>query len=104
MAKSGKPASGPKQTIEELQARFAELDKRRIQVATQLEGARKQLEELRQQAREQFETDDLNELKQKLEALRAENEKKRAAYQASLDAIDRQLAEIDSANEDTSSS
>ena len=48
----------------------------------------KELERLKKDAREKYDTDDLNELRKLLDNMKAENERKRAAYQAELDRIE----------------
>jgi chromosome segregation ATPase len=87
-------AQGP-QTMEALQERFAQLNKRKIVAETELQGAEKRLHELQQQAREQFGTDDVAELSQKLSELQRENESRRAAYQTQLDKIESDLAAVE---------
>ncbi|MBS3759644.1 MAG: hypothetical protein KGY61_13395 [Desulfobacterales bacterium] len=80
-----------KQTIDELKARYENLNKRKIQAEANLENARNQLEELKAQARQEFGTDDVASLKKMLADMEAENERKRAAYQESLDSIEKEL-------------
>jgi len=84
-----------KQSIEQLQERYQDLQKRKIQAETQRSGAEERLEELKKKAREKYGTDDLEELKTKLEQMKAENEKKRAKYQADLDKIDEGLRQVE---------
>lgn len=84
-----------KQSIEQLQERYQDLQKRKIQAETQKSGAEERLEELRQQAVEKYGTADVAELKTKLKEMKAENEKKRAKYQADLDKIDEGLREVE---------
>lgn len=60
-----------------------------------LANAEKQLSELRKKARDTYGTDNLEELKQQLERLKAENESKRAAYQQLLDSIEDQLTDVE---------
>jgi len=84
------------QSIEQLQERYQDLQKRKIQAETQKSGAEERLEELKKEAREKYDTDDVGELKSKLEQMKAENEKKRAKYQADLDKIDEGLRQVES--------
>ncbi|MEX2389191.1 MAG: hypothetical protein WD534_15040 [Phycisphaeraceae bacterium] len=84
-----------KQTIEQLQQRYNLLNTRRIQAETNLENAEKQLEKLKKQARKQYGTDDVEKLKAKLQQMEADNEKKRAKYQADLDQIEKNLQEVE---------
>jgi hypothetical protein len=97
MAKmTGKPGNEPAlQTIEELQKRYEKLHTRKIQAETQRDTARKRLEELKAEARAKYQTDDVEQLRQKLEQMRLENEQKRAQYQADLDGIERELAAVE---------
>ncbi len=90
--KTGEPGE---QTIEKLTERYQELNKRKIQAETTLKNAQKQLEELRKAAREEYGTDDLAELKKKLEEMKRENEARRSRYQQDLDKIEADLARLD---------
>jgi hypothetical protein len=83
------------QTIETLQERYQQLNKRKIQAETSLELARQQLETLKKEARDKFGTDDVAELRAKLDAMKADNERKRQQYQAALDKIETDLAEVE---------
>jgi hypothetical protein len=83
------------QTIEELSKRYQDLNTRKIQAEKNLKTAQKQLEELRKRAKKDHGTDDLDELKKKLNTLKAGNEAKRAAYQQSLDKIETDLAAVE---------
>jgi hypothetical protein len=99
MAKSksdvGREAAKEKESIESLQQRYQALHTKKIQAETELKNARERLEDLKLEAREKFGTDDVAELQQKLEKMRAENEEKRAQYQADLDRIEQALADVE---------
>lgn len=96
MAKSRDLASlGAEQTMEELQERYRALDKRKTQAETNLENAARQLEALKAEALAQYGTDDLDKLRAKLAAMKADNEEKRKNYQMTLDQIDRELSDVD---------
>jgi len=86
---------GTAQTIEELQKRYQSLNEKKIRSETNLKHARDTLESLKEQARKQFGTDDVAELRAKLDEMTAENNRKREEYQAQLDTIERELTEID---------
>lgn len=88
-------ANGAAQDIEQLRRRHAELDKKKTIAETQLKSANEQLETLKRQAMELYGTDDLDELKAKLEAMKRENESRRAAYQNHLDQIEGGLADVE---------
>lgn len=100
MAKS-EPAKAPtekvtrEQSIEELQRRYQGLHTKKIQAETQRDAAKQRLEELKSQARAKYGTDDLGQLRTKLDEMIAENARKRSAYQADLDRIEQGLAEIE---------
>lgn len=84
-----------KQSIEELKKRYENLHRKKIQAETNLENARKQLEELKAQARKEYGTDDIGALKEKLAEMQAENERRRAEYQQRLDRIEADLAAVE---------
>jgi chromosome segregation ATPase len=95
MATSKPAAPSGEQSIEKLQERFSQLNKRKIQAETNLDHARTQLETLQTEAREKYGTDDLAALREKLAQMKAENEAKRASYQEQLDKIEADLASVD---------
>jgi hypothetical protein len=88
-------SNGAAQDIEQLRKRHADLDKKKTIAETQLKSANEQLETFKRQAMELYGTDDLDELKKKLEAMKRENEARRAAYQQHLDEIEGGLAEVE---------
>jgi chromosome segregation ATPase len=92
---ASKSADNGQQSIEVLQQRYAGLSKKKIEAETELRGAQRRLEELQGQAREKYGTDDVAKLQELLDKMKAENEDKRAAYQADLDRIENQLAEVE---------
>ncbi len=83
------------QDIEELRRRYDDLNQKRIRTDANLQNARKRLEELQEQAKKDFGTDDLDELRAKLTEMKSENERKRSEYQESLDRIECELAEVE---------
>ncbi|MFP4565094.1 MAG: hypothetical protein ACLFNX_01240 [Spirochaetaceae bacterium] len=83
------------QSIEDLQARYQKLQQEKVRAETNRENAEERLSELEAEARETYGTDDIGKLKETLEKMKAENEKKRAEYQAHLDAIESDLAEVE---------
>lgn len=88
-------AAGGQQSIEQLQSRFAALDKKRTQAETTLEHAVRDLESLKSDAKQQYGTDDLDALREKLAVMTRENEEKRSKYQADLDRIESELADVE---------
>ncbi len=86
----------PTSSIETLKARFEDLKSKKITAEANLKNANATLEELRREARTQFGTDDLDELRQKLSEMEAENERLRAEYEMHLDQIEQGLAEVES--------
>ena len=83
------------QDIEELRRRYDDLNQKRIRTDANLQNARKRFEELQEQAKKDFGTDDLDELRAKLTEMKSENERKRSEYQESLDRIECELAEVE---------
>jgi phage shock protein A len=86
----------PTSSIETLKARFEDLKSKKITAEANLKNANATLEELRREARTQFGTDDLDELRQKLSEMEAENERLRSEYEMHLDQIEQGLAEVES--------
>lgn len=82
------------QDIETLTRRYNSLATKKTQAETRLATAKEELAKLLAQAKQEYGTDDLAELQRILEERRAENDRKRAEYQASLDAIEQALKEI----------
>jgi len=85
----------PALDIEALKQQHKQLDTRRTTARAHLAAAQKQLEELSAEARKTYGTDNLDELRAKLLAMRAENDQKRTAYQQHLEEIQAKLAEVE---------
>lgn len=83
------------QSIEQLRDRYQKLHTRKIQAETSLDHAKQELERLKQEAREKYQTDDLAELRRQLAKMTEENEEKRRTYQAGLDQIESDLAAVE---------
>lgn len=83
------------QSIEELQQRYEKLNTRKIQAETNLENTQKQLDSLKKDAREKYGTDDVVKLREKLSAMKSENDEKRRNYQAELDRIEGELQSVE---------
>jgi len=90
-----KAAQNGQQSIEQLQQRYQQLHTRKIQAEAHLDNARKQLTTLQDEARQKYGTADVVELRQKLVAMKAENESKRAGYQTELERIESELAVVE---------
>lgn len=82
-------------SIEQLQSKYDELNRRKIEAETRHRDATDQLQKLRSQALATWATDDLDELKLKLVKLQDENEARRAKYQSDLQSIESKLQEVD---------
>ena len=95
-----RPGSGEPQSIEELQERYSKLDRDRTVAQTELKAAQKQLEALRQEARDAFGTDDPDKLAEQLETMRRENRESRERYQKQLDRIEDELAAVEKQHRD----
>ena len=87
--------------IDVLKARYDALNKKKIQAETNHEAAENRLKELKEQALRDYGTDSLDALKQKLDELKAENERKRAEYQAHLETIESKLADVEKQHKET---
>ena len=87
--------TSPQQSIEELSKRYEGLNAKRIQAQTNLKHAQNQLDALKTKATQEYGTDDLEELKRILAEMKRKNENDRASYQASLDQIEAELAQIE---------
>lgn len=90
-----KADNGVKQSIEELQKRFQKLSDQKVKAEAHLESAEKRLDELKKEARERYQTDDLEQLRAKLKEMQDENERKRSQYQAALEKIESDLADVE---------
>src|SRR5438445_3945476 len=84
-----------RQNIEKLRERYKALEKQKITAEANLKNSEENLEKLRKQARENYGTDDLEELQKKLEEMKSDNESKCAEYQRHLDEIETQLNEVE---------
>ncbi len=91
--------SSQTQSIEDLKDRYDKLSTQKVRLQTQKERAEDDLSELKQQALEQFGTDDLKKLESRLAEMKEQNEKQKIEYQKQLDAIEKSLAKIDQSAE-----
>ena len=91
----GNGGTGPEQGIEQLRKRYEALNEKRIAAETNRKTAEEALEKLRKKAREEYGTDDLAQLQQKLKDMIANNEKLRSGYQKHLDGVESQLAAVE---------
>ena len=82
------------QTMDQLKKRFEELSLKKVRYETQRESAASELAALKAQASELYGSDDVKQLEKMLAEMKAENEKKRSEYQASLDKIDDSLRSV----------
>ena len=89
----GKPQQPP--DIEALKKRHRELENQRIAAQTNLKTATEQLEQLKKESREQYGTDDLKQLKEKLEEMKRDNERKRVDYDRHLAEIEKNLDQVE---------
>ena len=88
------------QTIEQLRERFQQLHTEKVRAEQDHKNAQETLETLKAQAREQFGTDDIDQLKAMLQKIDAENLQKRQEYQAELEKIEGSLEAVESDMED----
>ena len=83
------------QDIELLKKRHRDLDRQKTTAEANHKTAEEQLRKLKDDARAEYGTNDVVQLKQKLAELKQENDRKRADYQKHLDAIETCLGEIE---------
>ena len=92
-------ASNPKNPqppdIEALKKRHRELENAKIAAQTNLKTATDQLEQLKKESREQYGTDDLKRLVDKLEEMKRDNERKRLDYDRHLAEIEKNLSQVE---------
>jgi hypothetical protein len=82
-------------SIESLTKRYEELNKRKITADANLKHANDQLNELKQKAKDQFGTDDLDVLREKLADMERDNERIRVEYEQHLTEIEQNLASVE---------
>jgi hypothetical protein len=90
MARSEEP-----QDIETLKKRHRDLDKKKTTAEANQRSAEESLAKLKAEAKDKYGTDDLDELKRKLDEMKQQNLQKRREYQSHLDSIETKLAEIE---------
>lgn len=83
------------QSIDELTKRFNNLNDQKVRADENLKNAQKQLQQLQADAKEQFGTSDLNELKGMLKKMEAENERLQSDYQKHLDQLESELKSVE---------
>jgi hypothetical protein len=86
--------SHPVLDIEALRKRHKILETQKTTEEANLRNAEENLRDLKLEAMQKYETDDLDALRQKLLEMEAENERKRAEYQAHLQSIQDKLEEV----------
>jgi predicted nucleic acid-binding Zn-ribbon protein len=89
------PITSSPLTIEQLQSKYEDLNRKKIEAETRHKVSQTELEKLRVQARSLWGTDDIEALKLKLVQMQRENEERRAKYQADLEAIEVKLEDIE---------
>src|SRR5689334_2153932 len=87
--------SSGEQTIEELRKRYERLHTRKIQAETNLENTQAQLQALKKVALDNYGTDDVGKLREKLVDMKSDNDAKRSQYQAELDRIETDLTAVE---------
>ena len=81
--------------IDSLKRRHRGLENQKIAAQTNLDRAAEELDQLKRDAREQYGTDDLGQLRQKLEEMKRDNERKRVDYDRHLGQIENELSQIE---------
>src|SRR5258706_8886874 len=85
----------PKLDIEALKKRHKELEREKNMSEADLKTATTQLDALKEEARAKYATDDLEQLKKKLQEMKDQNEQKRSEYQGHLEEIETRLAQVE---------
>jgi chromosome segregation ATPase len=85
----------PKLDIEALKKRHKELEREKAMSEANFKTATQQLDALKEEARAKYATDDLEQLKKKLQEMKDQNEQKRAEYQGHLEEIETRLAQVE---------
>ena len=80
--------------IETLRKRHKDLDRQRTTEQANLGHAQSNLDDLKAQALREYETDDHDTLRKKLEEMEAENDRQRTAYHAHLQEIQQKLEDV----------
>ena len=83
------------QDIETLKKRHRELDRQKTTAEANCKTAEEQLQRLKEEARVKYGTDDLAQLKARLEQMKSDNDLKRTQYQKHLDEIELKLQAIE---------
>ena len=81
--------------IETLRNKYESLRDKKIALEANLATSQRTLDSLKRQANEKYGTDDVAVLREKLEEMRRENERKLQDYQEHLTAIENQLVEVE---------
>jgi 2,3-bisphosphoglycerate-independent phosphoglycerate mutase len=81
--------------IEALRARHKGLRDEKVTAEANLKTSQKALERLKKRALDEYQTDDVDELRKKLDEMKAENEKRRLEYEKHLDEIEAGLTKVE---------
>lgn len=100
MEASNNATSNQPKSMEALQKQYNGLRDKKIAAEANLETSEGNLKKLRKQARDSYGSDDLDELRKKLDEMKVENERKRAEYQKHLTEIENQLAQVEAGHAD----
>ena len=85
--------------IEELAKRYQQLSNAQVRAQTNLENAEKHLAELEADAKKQFGSSDVEDLKQQLNEIETENQKRKLEYEKHLVSIESKLAEVENSEQ-----
>ena len=89
------PLSKSAQELEQLRAKHTTLDRKKTTAEANLKTATTNLDAQKAQARQLYDTDDLAELRKKLEEMRQSNQRKLDAYKKHLEEIESNLAKVE---------
>lgn len=89
-------ANDQSEIVATLKHQFRELERQKIEAGRDLKHAKDRLQTLASEAREKYGTDDLDELRERLAAMRAENKKRLEDYRRHLESLEKGLGDIES--------
>jgi chromosome segregation ATPase len=81
--------------IEQLKKKHKDLERQKTTAEADLRNATQQLDALKEEARQKYGTDELEQLRARLAEMKQSNEKKRADYQKHLEEIEIKLAQVE---------
>ncbi len=94
-AESPETSGDGRAEIEALRTRHKGLRDEKVTAEANLKTSQKALERLKKKARAEYQTDDIDELREKLDEMKVENEERRREYEKHLDEIEAGLEKVE---------